>query len=251
MGVIHQMEHHQDRVSLSSLKELINGLKNLIVLQSSKTGNPWISIHDLTDLFYQKYQVSPEEVAKEQGYRDDLRSLFIKSRCFSIYSTQMPQEFYVALLAVVVPNYNPNQTRPIQYRIKREWKADGRLIRMLQAEGAEEILFQRPQSSNSRRKILEYQPILPEIKSVDDLKTALMEIIKSLTIKRPKQLVTVATLSKKFRDYYGQPMRTIVRSVCPNTRLIDLLQSMPNLYVQEVVANDWQITLKVDSLNED
>lgn len=236
------MEPHQDSYPLSSLQQLIKELENLIVLESKRNGNPWISITKLTELFYEKYKVSPEEVAKAQGYSDGLRRLFTSSRRFSIYGTQSLQEFYVALLTEVVSGYDQEQTRPIQYRIKRPWKAAGSLIRMLKADGAEEIPSRQPQ------RVSEYQPILlPEIESVDDLEIVLMEIMKSLTINHPKQFATVAALSKKFRDYYGQPIRTVVRSVCPDIRLIDLLQTIPNLHVQEV-DNDWQITLKFDAL---
>lgn len=242
LGVIQNMEPHQDPSLLSSLQQLIEELENLMVLESSKNGTPWISITKLTELFYEKYEVSPEEVAKVQGYSDGLKSLFTSSRRFSIYATQIPQEFYVALLTAVVSGYNQNQTRPIQYRIKRPRKVDENLIRMLKNEGVEEI-----QSRQSQR-ISEYQPILlPEIKSVNDLEIVLMEIIKSLTMNYPKQFATVVTLSKKFRDHYGQPIRTVVRSVCPDIRIIDLLQTIPNLHVRKV-DNNWQITLKIDSL---
>lgn len=236
------MEPHQDPSSLSSLEQLIKELENFMVLESSRNGKPWISITKLTQLFYEKYKVTPEEVAKVLGYSDSLRSLFTSRRGFSVYGTQMPQEFYVAPLAEVVPSYDQHQTRTIKYRIKKPWKADGNLIKMLKAEGSEEIL------SRQSPKILEYQPILiPEIKSVDDLEIALMEIIKSLTINHPKQFATIAALSKKFHDHYGQPIRAVVRSVCPDMKLINLLQTIPNLHVQEV-DNDWQITLNVDSL---
>ena len=65
-----------------------------------------------------------------------------------------------------------------------------------------------------------------------------MEIIKSLTVNHPKQFATVSMLSRKFSDYYGQPIRAMVRSVCPDISLIDLLQTIPNLHVQKV-NNDW------------
>lgn len=237
------MEPHKDPSSLSSLQQLIEELENLIVLESCRNGTPWISIAKLAELFYEKYKIPLEEVAKvPQGHKDGLRRLFLSSRRFSIYGTPIPQEFYVALLTAIVPSYDPNQSSPVQYRIKKPWRVDGNLIRMLKSEGAENKLSRQHQRGS------EHQPILMlKIESVDDLEIVLMEIIKSLTVNHPKQFATVAMLSRKFFDYYGQPIRTTVRSVCPDLKLIDLLQTIHSLQVQKE-DNDWQITLQVDSL---
>lgn len=239
-GYSSSMKPHQNPSSFSSLQQLLEELEKLITLESSRNNNPWIDIARLSEIFTEKYGVLLEDVA--QSYGNSLRSLFRGSRRFSIYGTQIPQEFYVALLPEVVFGYNQNSTKPIQYRVKRPWKADRSLIRMLKAEGAEEISFQPSQGISG------YQPVLiPEIKSAADLGIVLIEIIKSLTANHPEQFSTVAALSQKFRDYYGQPIRTVVRSVCPDIKLIDLLQTMPNLHVQEV-DHEWQITLRVDFL---
>jgi hypothetical protein len=99
------MEFHQDPFSFSSL-QLLEELEYFIVIESGKNGNPWIHVTKLTEGFYKKYGVSLEEVAKIQGYSDGLRSIFTSSGRFSIYGTQIPQEFYVALFQVVVPNFH-------------------------------------------------------------------------------------------------------------------------------------------------
>jgi hypothetical protein len=115
---------------------------------------------------------------------------------------------------------------------------------MLQDSGAEEI------SPRQVQRISEYQPILVfDIKSVTDLESAFIEIIKSLTINHPKKIVTIALLSKKIHDYYKQPIRTVIRSVCPDLKLIELLQTIPSLHVQKV-DNDWRITVEDHSVIE-
>ena len=236
------MESHLDPSSFSSLQQLLEELENFIALESSRNGNPWISVTTLSELFYEKYGVSPEEVAKVQGYSDSLRSLFTSSRRFSIYGTPTQQEYYITLFQAVFSGFDQSQATSIKYRINRPWKVDGSLLRMLKAEGAEEILPHQAQ------RISEYQPILvSEIKSVNDLEVALIEIIKSLTVIYPKKTVTIAVLSKKFCDYYKQPIRSVIRSVCPDTKLIELLQTIPSLYVQKV-DNDWQITVEAHSV---
>lgn len=234
------MESHQYPSSFSSL-QILEELENLIDIESARNGNPWIHVTKLTEVFYKKYGVSLEEVAKVQGYSDDLRSIFTSSGRFAIYGTQIPQEFYVAFLQAVVPNFHQSQATSIKYRIKRGWKVDGSLLRMLKAEGAEDI------SHPQFQRISEYQPILvADIQSVNDLEIALIEIIKSLTANHPKKIVTIAVLSKKFHDYYKQPIRSVIRSVYADMKLIKLLQTIPSLHVQKV-DNDWQITVEAHS----
>lgn len=229
---------HRDPSSLSSLQQLLEELEYLVFLESSRGGSPWISIARLRQLFCKKYGVSLEDAAQARGYSDSLRSLLASSKQFSIYSTSIPQKFYVALLQVVVPDHGQLPTKPIEERSKRPWKVDENLQRRPKTESVEEALFHKS------KELSEYQPILvPEIKSVDELEGVLVEIIRSLTINQPKQFVTVATLSKKFRDHYEQPIRAVVRTVCPDIKLIELIQTIPNLHTQKI-DDDWHITLK-------
>lgn len=239
------MESHQDPSSFSSL-QLLEELEYFIVIESGKNGTPWIRVDKLTELFDKKYGVSLEVLAKVQGYSDGLRSLLTTSGRFSIYGTPIPQEFYVALLQAVVPSFHQSQPTSIKDRIKRKRpeKVNESLPTILKAEGVEDI------SPREFQRISEYQPILVvEIKSVTDLEIALIEIIKSLTANHPKIFVTIAVLSKKFRDYYKHPIRTVIRSVCPDMKLIELLQTIPSLYVQKV-NNDWRITVEDHSVIE-
>ena len=75
----------------------------------------------------------------------------------------------------------------------------------------------------------------------------MIEIINRLTVNHPNKNVTIAALSKKIHDDYKQPIRTVIRSVCPDMKLIELLQSIPSLDVQKV-DNDWRITVEAHSL---
>lgn len=213
------MEFHQKNPS--SLQKLIEELEKLIAIESAINDTPWICVSKLTEVFYQKHGVSLEVVAKERGYSDGLGSLLISSGHFSIYDTPIPQKFYVALLQSVVPSAGFRQSQETSL-------AETLLAEISLAESVE---------------ISKYQPILvAEIESVTDLEIALIEIIKILTANHPKKIVTIAVLSKKFRDYYKQAIRTVIRSVCPDVKLIELLQSIPGLDVQKV-DRDWQITV--------
>lgn len=233
------MESHQNWSSFSSFQQLLKELENLVTLESERNGNPWVSVTKISTLFYEKYGVSLEAVAKNYGYCHGLKSLFKINRRFLIYGTSVPQQFYVMLSQKDVSGCCQAQASSTQYRIKRSWKVDGSLLRMLRTEGAEEL------PSRPRQKFSGYQPTLvPEIKSINDMEIALIEISKGLIANHPRKITTLTLLSKKFFDYYGKPIKTVMRTVCPDMKLIDLLQTIPGLCVQEV-NGIWQITLAI------
>lgn len=215
------MESHKDPSSFSSLQQLIEELGNLITLEFDRNGNPWTSMTRLAALFYEKYGVTPEDVARDQFSSNGLRSIFTRSGCFSIRATSIPKEFYVALSQEVGLDFQKFQAKSIKDKDIPPCPV---------------------------QRISKYQPtIVSEFQSVHDLEIALVEIIKSLAANHPKENVTIGVLSKKFYDYYQQPIRTVIRSVFPGMRLIELLQTIPRLHVQKL-DNDWQITLTTHSV---
>ncbi|MBD1942569.1 hypothetical protein H6F50_09405 [Coleofasciculus sp. FACHB-712] len=251
-------ESNQAPSSSLSLQLLLKELENLVAFESGRNGTPWISMARLTELFHEKHGFSPEQVAINQGYSDSLKSLIKSSGNFSIYSTPISQEFHIALFQAVVPSYKEIQISPIQYRIKRlrkidryllqtllvqpkvkrVRKVDKALVRTLEAKDAKETPHYQKQ------KILESHPnLLAEISSENDLEVALIEIIRSLTENNPKKFVTIAVLSNKFCGYYKQPIRAVMRTMCPDMRLIELLQANPSLFVQKV-DDGWQVTIE-------
>jgi hypothetical protein len=157
-GAVNQVNQFmipQDQFNFSSPEQLLEELENLIRIESHRSNNPWVSIDKLSRIFLEKYTISLERAVQTQGYENTLRNFFRYSKCFSIYGTQTPQDFYVALLAEVIPGYTSESRQITQYRIKRPWKVDGSLIRMLQSEGAEEVSHQRSKQQSpaaSRRK---------------------------------------------------------------------------------------------------
>ena len=220
------MGPYQDSSSLSSLQLLIEELKNLIALESSRKSNPWIRGIKLTELFYEKYGLSPEEVAKAQGHSGSLRSLLRNTESFSIRGSSLPQEFHISSRPSFCFGFQQVRATSFNHRGKRHRKA-------------KQIL------SPLAQRISEYQPIpVPEFKSVNDLKAALVEIIKSLTANHSRKNVTIGELSKKFGDYYKQPIRPVMREVCPDMKLIELLQTIPSLHVQEL-ENGYQISVEI------
>lgn len=223
------MEHSQEgSSSFSSLPHLFDQLEIILEKEYQHRNTPWMPITKVKEIAVQKYDIDLDIVAQKQGFGNNLKSLLSRSRRFAIYSTPALQEFYVARLQDIVPNHQQDDGKPVQYRIKRPWKVDRRLITMLANEG--EI---RMSSSPSPSRSAHQPKLPPRLLSIDDLELALTVILKCLTSGHPENVTTIGALSKIFYDHYRHPIRTAVRSLCPDMVLLDVLERMPHLDVQE------------------
>lgn len=219
------MEHPQ---AGSSLPRIFDQLEAILAMEYQSSNTPWIPIARLKEMACQRHGIRLDLVAQNYGFDSNLKGLLKSSRRFAIYGTPVPQEFYVARLKDTVPNHSPGLGKSVQYRIKRPWKVDRGLINMLETEGAKRI-SPKPYSGRLSDRLT----LPPKLSSIDDLEIALTAILKDLTINSPQGTTTIAALSQKFYNHYRQPIRTVLRSLCPGRTLTDLLEMMPHCQVWE------------------
>jgi hypothetical protein len=228
--------------SFSSLQQLLAALATLITEVSHRQENAWVLNTELNRLFCDKYGESIDTALNAQVSGSELRNLLCHYRSprFRVHETSNPKEFYIALLDETVPGGVAESVTTIQYRVKRPWKVDGRLTRMLKSEGAQELPSRWSQPARWRRERSKVQPTpVKAIQSKADFEAALISITQILiTSENPVKMVT---LCHKFCAYYG-PIRLVRRRVCPDIKLVDYLQTIPALDVQAVDGH-WQITL--------
>lgn len=230
-----------DPLALFTLQQLLAELEDLLTLEGDRIGKPWISASRLAELFTQQHGMSPEAVGKAHGFDDSLRNLLKYSGCFLIYATPSPQEFYIAPRWAIIPIVPEGQRSPRACRVKRSWRVNGQFLRSLRLEEARRADFYQAE------KEAECQPIqLPEINLVDDLAIALKQLIGQLTAKNPQTPVTIAALSRQFSLDYQQPIRPVLRTICPGLTLISLLQMIPDLVVT-VDPHGAQSTVKLSA----
>lgn len=208
-------EPSQQLASSFSLQQLLDELESLITLESQRNRNAWISSAQLAELFADQHGEPLADLVKAQGYANSVRQLLEGGKQFSIYGTQAHHDFYVASLKSIVSNC-PAQSktkRPVQRRIKQQAKAD----------------LPNP---------------APEIESVGDLEQVLLEIVSSSIANDSARFLTISALSQKFYDRYGQPIRAVMRTVCSDMTLTELLQVIPGLHSQKA-EDGWQVAIAV------
>jgi hypothetical protein len=215
---------------------LLEELEGLIENEFKNTGNPWVSKVRLTELFYEKHGSLPENIA--DLYDCSLKNILRSSNRFSIYNIVNPELFYVALYHSF-PQFKPKtkiKSSSKQYcseNNKIEYKLNGH-----------ESLVNSPHLE-PLETIQEYSIRLPsEISSINDFEIYLIEIVRILTKNNSNNFVSVAVLSRKFCNCYGQPIRSVMRTICPDMKLVELLQVIPDLHVENI-EDDFKITIAI------
>jgi len=177
----------------------------------------------------------PEDAAKLTGCSDDLKSLLRSCNRFLIYNTQVYQEFYVRLIPVVASASQQVQSKGDSSQVNPSYQMSQRL-----SQGWRYHLSEASAIQGSLRFHLN----LPlQIITIDDLELALIEIVKGLVIGGLQKRVMVSSLSKQFYVYYKQPIRTALRDVCPDMKLIELLGTIPGWSIQQE-GHEWCIFLE-------
>ncbi len=228
------MNSNSPSSSCLSLQWLLDELEDLIAAESKKQANPWFSKDRLTELFYQQHGIIPEDIANQYGM--SLKSALInRSRRFSVYNATNPQLFYVALFDSLFP---PKSDIPLKDSLQRDDVDTKPDIPIKDSPQGDDV------DKNSWESLPEYRLNLPEeIISIDDFETYLIEIVVFLTQNNYNNFVCISELSQAFCNCYGQPIRSVVRTICPDMKLIELLQVIPTLDVGNI-EDTWQITIR-------
>ncbi|VXD16335.1 hypothetical protein [Planktothrix paucivesiculata] len=228
------------------LQQLIQELEDLVQEETEGSNNPWITRSRLDQLFHQKYGSTLENLLHTHGYYD-LKVLLRKTNIFAIYETPIPHKFYIALLRKTVPGYRQSSSsnQSIFYTVKRPWKVERSTIKDLQNQGYSEKCAKVSLKIQSSKPISKkFNSTNKKIQSQDDFKFSLVEIVKYLLSNSPENYVKIDELNKIFYSNYGQYLREVRRNIFPDIKLIDILQTIPELKLEKI-EDTWQITLNI------
>ncbi|MEA5449978.1 hypothetical protein VB780_15465 [Leptolyngbya sp. CCNP1308] len=97
------MAFPQNLSAFSSMSQVLEAIDSLFAAELKRTGSPWVSSYQLTELFLAAYKLDLEKLIEQRGYGKDLRYFLTSSRRFSIYSHQPSSKYYLAPLKLIVP----------------------------------------------------------------------------------------------------------------------------------------------------
>ena len=203
--------------SLFSQQQLIEEVEKIIVLESDKTCKLWIHSSRLAELFVEKHKMSLEVVIRNQGHDTNIRRFLKSSKHFSIYGASAPQEFYLALFSSLDFIFMKERENKEKHIDQKSCELDSHLEAVSDDKSTKSQRFHQAQNT---------------IESLNDLEVVLAKIIQQLLTSTPKEDITIVDLSREFYAYYDRPIKGVMRSICPDMRLIEVLQSVPNLHNQ-------------------
>jgi hypothetical protein len=217
------------------LQQLIQELEDLLEEETESSDHPWITRTLLEQLFDRKYGSALENILQDYGYLD-LKTLLRTSNIFAIYETPIPHKFYIALLRKTVPGYRQSSSsnQSMFYTVKRPWKVERSTIKDLQNQGySEKCAKVSPKIHSSKPISKKFNPANKKIKSQDDFKFCLVEIVKYLLSNNPENYVKIDELNKIFYSNYGQYLREVRRNIFPDIKLVDILQTIPEIKLEK------------------
>lgn len=221
-----------------STDEILEKLIEII----ERSGTPWISWERVDQEFSREVGRSLEDCLRTSFYCTDIKRFLRESRMFSIYQKPDPTDFYIALGQQVAPYPLPTPKQRIpSYRVKRRWKVDYHIAKMLRTEFGQSQVHsptpkdrwsQQPTHKDHLRDQSFIPSLPPQIGSRGDLERALVLIVKYLSSDNTENGVPIDQLARYFLANYKTPIRSILRQHYPNTRLIELLGRMPQFQVE-------------------
>ncbi|MCW6036009.1 hypothetical protein K4A83_06945 [Spirulina subsalsa FACHB-351] len=177
-----------------SQHKLLAGLREMILVEAERTGNPWVKSSKLLTLYAEHYHDSPAHPSRIT--RDHVKQLLRHSPDFILYVTANPDVFFVKL-----------QTEPDSYFYTP--------VQPFQV---------RDSSRNVREKKAQISPVKVELNSAQNLKTALKNIVMSLQDNHPNHTVEISAVNQAFYQYYHVPLKTMLRQFYPGLKLMDVIQ---------------------------
>jgi len=242
------MEEAQDSILFLSSHPLFQELRQILNSEAEKRDSPWIKIDILRQAFLDKNDVSLESVIDALGYRDSLRKFLTKSKHFSIYSTQVQEDFYLAPPGEVMPagkpklrkeptQQIPTQQPPRRPLVKRSWWVDGRLVRMLKEEYSQDCARRYAKNTSGQKS-------MPRLRfgSVDHLEQALIKMIQHSTLHQRQGFISLETLGAQFYARHGRSIKAVIETLHLDIQPVELLQANPAIRLERV-KNNWRITL--------
>ncbi|WP_448573657.1 hypothetical protein [Trichothermofontia sp.] len=250
-------DNSSDPFERLSTDEILEKLTRII----QNLGNPWISWERVEQQFFLEVGASLEDCLGSQCNPRAIKRFLRESRLFSIYEKPDFTDFYIALMQDTVPYPSPiSPQKSSSYRVKRRWKVDYHIAKMIRTEfgqshthppASKDQSNTRPIPKLRQRDVSFLQDLPSQIDSKSDLERALVILIRYLARGSQDQGISIDQLSRYFLANYKTPIRSIARQYCPSSRLVNLLETIPQFRI-EGSGSDLRIFLTdaVDDLDK-
>ncbi|MEZ2228166.1 MULTISPECIES: NYN domain-containing protein [unclassified Microcoleus] len=190
------------------IEKLILNLKTIIKIEQERTSAQWVKLSRISVLFKENYGSPLNQVVATHLLGTKTRDIFIK----------YPTEFVVHQ-----PSEN-SQAYVTLFDVKQSPKPP---------------IINKDSSPNS----MAVSASLESINSLEDLETAIVQIVKELTKNSPANSVFLSNVGSEFHRQYGKQITQIIKEFNLSRKFPKFLQSCTSLQIQKV-DKGWQVSLK-------
>ncbi|WP_377473923.1 MAG: NYN domain-containing protein [Microcoleus anatoxicus] len=190
------------------IEKLILNLKELIKIEQERTSAQWVKLSRISVLFKENYGSALNQVVATHLLGTKTRDIFIKYPTdFVVHQPSENSQAYVTL-----------------FEVKQSPKPP---------------IINKDSSPNS----MEVSASLASINSLEDLETAIVQIVKDLTRNSPANSVFLSNVGSEFHRQYGKQITQIIKEFNLSRKFPKFLQSCTSLQIQKV-DKGWQVSLK-------
>lgn len=190
------------------IEKLILNLKQLIKIEQERTSAQWVKLSRISVLFKENYGSPLNQVVATHLLGTKTRDIFIK----------YPTEFVV---------HQPSETSQAYvtlFEVKQSPKPP---------------IINKDSSPNSMAVPASWE----SINSLEELETAIVQIVKDLTRNSPANSVFLSNVGSEFHRQYGKQITQIIREFNLSRKFPKFLQSCTSLQIEKV-DKGWQVSLK-------
>jgi len=208
------------------LETSIAQLKEVIRTEQQRSGNHWIELSKISQLFRNQYQFSLSQLVNIHQPGKRARDLFLeRPQEFVVHQAPEKAALYITLFEAGT-SINPGTVKvqnPVELAKKEEAASS-------------------PSSNNGKGAQANQAAAEFSIKTAKDLETAIAQIISSLT-GDSEGFVDISAIGSQFRQHYQRPITQVIKQLNINKKYPTFLQSCPTLVVQKKDGK-WQVRIK-------
>lgn len=203
--------------TIPPLETCIIQLKKILRTEQQQSGISWIKLSKVSQLFWEKYRFSINQLVTAHQPGKRARDLFLdRPEEFVVHQASEQAGLYIALFESATAT--PSGEAVAQDLVELE-KKGGSIA---------------PLSPNNGKSVQPNQPSaeLP-LKTAKDLEMAIAKIIKALPQKDPDGFVDISAIGSQFRRQYQQPITAVLKQLNINKKYPTFLQACTKLVVQQ------------------
>ncbi|MBD1897497.1 NYN domain-containing protein [Coleofasciculus sp. FACHB-129] len=228
----------KDLPVIPPLMQCISYLKALLVEEQERAKIQWVKLSALSQLFYEKYEITINQVVDTYSPGKTDKDIFIdKPSDFVVHQLPETAEIYITLFKIGQMTKTTKQDPEL--KTDKTQAGNQTLVEPQKA----------PENSKLEQQSDDKLQALSTITSLAELENAVFKIIQAMQVQSLDAQISIMALGGEFRKVYGQSPTALVKKLKPGTNFTQFLQSCSKLKVEKN-GQGYQVAIAHASLSK-